>query len=120
MISTAWAADGAAAANGGLMSFLPFVILLVLFWFLMVRPQQQRYKKHQEMVGALKRNDKVITASGILGKITKVGDKYLTVEIAPNVEVQMDKNQIAALHDPAAEAQEAAAGKSKENSDKKS
>lgn len=101
MISIAYAADAAqAGAAGGFASFLPLILILVVFWFLVMRPQQQKYKKHQEMIGELKRGDKVILNSGFLGRITKVDDRFFTVEIADNVEVKVEKMAIADRYDP--------------------
>ncbi|MDO5687515.1 MAG: preprotein translocase subunit YajC [Neisseria sp.] len=107
MISIAYAAD-AAPAGSLLSSFAPLVLILVVFWFLVMRPQQQKYKRHQEMVAQLKRGDKIITSSGILGKITKVTDQFFSVEIADGVEIQIEKGAVSAQYDPAAAAQEKA------------
>lgn len=101
MISIAYAADAAqAGASSGFASFLPLILILVVFWFLVMRPQQQKYKKHQEMIAELKRGDKVILNSGFLGRITKVDDRFFTVEIADNVEVKVEKMAIADRYDP--------------------
>lgn len=101
MISIAYAADAAqTGAASGFASFLPLILILVVFWFLVMRPQQQKYKKHQEMIAELKRGDKVILNSGFLGRITKVDDRFFTVEIADNVEVKVDKNAVADRYDP--------------------
>lgn len=101
MISIAYAADAAqAGASSGFASFLPLILILVVFWFLVMRPQQQKYKKHQEMIGELKRGDKVILNSGFLGRITKVDERFFTVEIADNVEVKVEKMAIADRYDP--------------------
>ncbi len=95
MIEFAHAADSAAAPNG-LMSFLPFLLIIVLFYFLMIRPQQAKHKKHLQMIAELKKGDKVITIAGIIGKITKVNEQHFTLEIAPNVEVNFERNAITA------------------------
>lgn len=95
MIEFAHAADSAAAPNG-LMSFLPFLLIIVLFYFLMIRPQQAKHKKHLQMIAELKKGDKVITIAGIIGKITKVSQQHFTLEIAPNVEVNFERNAITA------------------------
>lgn len=101
MISIAYAADAAqAGASSGFASFLPLILILVVFWFLVMRPQQQKYKKHQEMIAELKRGDKVILNSGFLGRITKVDERFFTVEIADNVEVKVEKMAIADRYDP--------------------
>lgn len=101
MISIAYAADAAQnSAASGFGSFIPLILILLVFWFLVMRPQQQKYKKHQEMIAELKRGDKVILNSGFLGRITKVDDRFFTVEIADNVEVKVEKNAIADRYDP--------------------
>jgi preprotein translocase subunit YajC len=91
-------AAGSAAAGGGtealLMNLLPLVMILVVFYFLLIRPQQKRLKEHQERIGGLRRGDTVVTSGGIIGKITKVAEEEVTVEIAPNVAVRVLKGTI--------------------------
>ncbi len=91
-ISNAYA-EGAAPApqGGGIMEFLPLVALLAVFYFLILRPQQKRAKEHKAMVEALQKGDEVVTIGGVLGKVTKVGDDNVAVEIADNVVVQVQK-----------------------------
>lgn len=84
--------DNSLAAQ--LQSFAPLVLIFVLFYFMMIRPQQKRAKEHQAMLGALKRGDTVVMSSGIIGKVTKVEDKEVTVEIAPTVNVKVVKGMI--------------------------
>lgn len=92
LISEAWAADPApAAANGGLLSFAPLVIIFVIFYFLLIRPQSKRAKEHRGMVAALAKGDEVVTSGGILGRITDVAEQYLTVEIADGVTVKVER-----------------------------
>jgi preprotein translocase subunit YajC len=86
------AADGGMAAQ--LTGILPFVAIFVLFYFLMIRPQQKRAKEHQAMLGQIKRSDTVVLASGIIGKVTKVEDAEVHVEIAPNTVVKVIKGTI--------------------------
>ncbi|MEE9322065.1 MAG: preprotein translocase subunit YajC [Granulosicoccus sp.] len=95
-ISNAYAQSGA-PAGGGLLTFLPLVLMLVVFYFLMIRPQQKRAKEHTEMVGALKKGDEVVTNGGLGGTVVKTGDAYLTMRIADNVEVAVQKSAVAAL-----------------------
>jgi preprotein translocase subunit YajC len=87
------------AAGGGpqemLLQFLPLIGLVVLFYFLMIRPQQQRAKQHQAMLTAIKRNDTVVLSSGILGKVVRVEDTEVGVEIATGVTVKVRKTMIA-------------------------
>jgi preprotein translocase subunit YajC len=91
-------AAGGAAAGGPeamLIQFLPLIALVVLFYFLMIRPQQKRMKQHQQMLGALKRGDTVVLSSGMIGKIVRVEDKEVGLEIAPGVTAKVVKSMIA-------------------------
>ena len=90
-------AAGGAAAGGPeamLLQFLPLVALVVLFYFLMIRPQQRRMKQHQTMLAALKRGDTVVLSSGMVGKIVRVEDAEVGVEIASGVTVKVVKSMI--------------------------
>jgi len=104
-VSTAYAqaADGAGAA--GLMSFLPLILIFVVFYFLLIRPQQKKLKEHKGMLEALRRGDRVVTGGGIIGTITKVGaDDELVVEIAEGVRVRVLRstvNMVLAKTEPA-------------------
>ncbi len=77
--------------------FLPMVLVFVIFYFLLIRPQSKQRKQHQELVNNLKKGDEVITAAGIYGKIHGVADNIVTVEIADNVRIKMDKQQITTI-----------------------
>ena len=90
---TTSAAGGAGGATS-LLEFLPIVAIMVLFYFLMIRPQQRRMKQHQAMVQAVKRGDTVVLNSGVIGKVTKVDDGEVSVEIAPTVNVKVVKSMI--------------------------
>ena len=96
--STAMAQTTTPAAGGDisqqLISFLPIVGIFVLMYFLMIRPQQRRVKQHQEMVSAVKRGDTVVLSSGVVGKVTKVEDAEVMVEIAQGVGVKVVKSMI--------------------------
>ena len=97
MAQTTTSAAGSAASGGGaqaLIQFLPIIGLMVLFYFLMIRPQQQRAKQHREMVLAVKRGDTVVLNSGVIGKVTKVEDAEVTIEIAQGVNVKVVKSMI--------------------------
>jgi len=87
-------AAAAADAPPGWLQFLPIVGMIVIFWFLLFRPQMKKAKEHQQKVEGLKRNDQVVTAGGIVGKITKVDDIYAEVEIAQGTKVKIVKNTI--------------------------
>jgi preprotein translocase subunit YajC len=94
-ISNAYAAGGAASPD--LMSFLPLVVIFVLFWFMLIRPQMKQAKEQRRMIEALQKNDEVIIASGLAGKVIKVGDTFVSVEVAPEVVVQVQKSTIQTL-----------------------
>ena len=86
------------------MQFAPLVLLFGIFYFLLIRPQQQRMKKHQEMVNAVRRGDTVVTAGGLVGKVTKVKeDGELLVEIADNVQVRVVKATLTDVRSKAAD-----------------
>ncbi len=95
-ISNAYA-QAAGGSGGSLLGFLPLVLMLVVFYFLMIRPQQKRMKEHTAMVAALKKGDEVVTNGGLGGTITKVGDAYMMMRVADNVEVSVQKAAVAAL-----------------------
>jgi len=94
-IGNAYAQAG--GSGGGLITLLPLLLMLVVFYFLMIRPQQKRMKEHAAMVGALKKGDEVVTNGGIGGTVTKVGDAYMMMRVADNVEVSVQKSAVAAL-----------------------
>ncbi len=97
-ISDAMAEGGAAAGQGDPITALLFPIgLLVLFYFFLIRPQSKRAKEQKEMVAALGKGDEVLTQSGILGKITKISDSFVSLEIANNVTITVQKSAIGAL-----------------------
>lgn len=84
----------AASAGNPLLTFLPIIVLFGVFYFLMIRPQMKRQKETRTMLSALSRGDEVVTNGGICGRIDAVGETFLTVEIAPNVMVQVQKGSI--------------------------
>lgn len=96
-ISNAYAQAAAAPADAGLMSFVPIILMFVLLYFLMIRPQMKRQKEHKAMVEALGKGDEVITAGGMVGRITKVGDAYVNVEVADGTEIVLQKSAVATL-----------------------
>ena len=87
----------AAAQDPGLAGFLPLIIIFVIFYFLLIRPQSKRAKEHKQMVEALSKGDEVVSNGGILGKITDVGESFITVEIANGVSVQVQRSAVASL-----------------------
>ncbi|WJW76837.1 preprotein translocase subunit YajC [Thiohalobacter sp. IOR34] len=88
---------GAGPQQDPLMSFLPLIVIFVVFWFLLIRPQQKKVKEHKAMVEALKKGDEVITNGGLLGKITEVGENYVQLKLADNIEVKVQRHAIASL-----------------------
>ena len=93
LISNAYA-QSAVPASGGVLEFLPLIGLVVVFYFFLLRPQQKRAKEQKVMLGALQKGDEVVTSGGVLGRVTKVGELYVSVEIADNVTVQIQKSTI--------------------------
>ena len=88
---------GGATAGGGIAPILMMVVFIAIFYFLLIRPQQKKAKEHQAMVTKLSAGDEVVTSGGILGKIVEVGDSFVTLEIAPNVQIKVQKFQITSL-----------------------
>ena len=97
LISPAYAQAPAGGGDAGLMSFLPIVLMFVLLYFLMIRPQMKRAKEHKAMTEGLQKGDEVITAGGVLGRVTSVGEAYVTVEIAANTEVNVQRGAVQTL-----------------------
>jgi preprotein translocase subunit YajC len=93
----AYAATGA-AAQGGASSFFvtvfPLILIFIIFYFLMIRPQQQRVKQHQQMIGGVKPRDTAITSGGLIGKVTKVDDNEIELEVAQGVRVRVVKSML--------------------------
>ena len=97
LISNAFAQSAPAGDAGGLMSFIPLILMFVVLYFIMIRPQMKRQKELKAMLEALAAGDEVITVGGILGKVTAVKDQYITVEIVAGTEVQMQKNAVTSV-----------------------
>jgi preprotein translocase subunit YajC len=95
-ISSAFAQSAPAGGDmqSSLLSMLPLVLMFVVLYFVMIRPQMKRQKEHRAMIEALARGDEVATAGGVLGRISKLGDTYLGVEIAQGVEVQVQRSAV--------------------------
>lgn len=90
-------AQAAAPAGGGLLTFLPLILMVAVMYFLFIRPQQKRVKEHAAMVEALNKGDEVVTNGGLGGTVTKVNDAFLTIKVADNVEVNVQKQAVATL-----------------------
>ena len=94
LISDAFAQAAPAAQGGtesGLLSMLPLVLMFVVLYFVMIRPQMKRQKEHKTMIDALAKGDEVVTSGGLLGKITKIGESFIGIEIANGVEIQVQR-----------------------------
>jgi preprotein translocase subunit YajC len=96
IISSAFA-QAAPSGDPGYIGLLPIVLMFVLLYFLMIRPQMKRAKEAKAMVEALQKGDEVITAGGVLGRITKLSDGYISLEIAPNTEIAVQKSAVQVL-----------------------
>ena len=95
IMSVAWAQGAASGSTGStILSFLPFILIFVIFYFLLILPQQKRQKKLKAMLEALKKGDKVVTSSGIWGTITNLGKETVTVQIADNTKIKVQRDHI--------------------------
>ncbi len=94
-INNAWAQD-APPAGSGLMGLLPLILIFVVFYLFLIRPQMKQAKEHKQMVEALSKGDEVVTNGGIVGKITRIGDSFIQIEIAPEIEVKVQKHAVSA------------------------
>ena len=95
--SVAYAQSADAASGSAFFQFIPLILILGVFWFLIIRPQQKKQKEHQRMVDSLRKGDKVVTNGGIFGTIVKVGDDRLTLEIASKIQIQLERHQVSRM-----------------------
>lgn len=93
----AQAGGGTPAGDSGLLGFLPIILMFVLLYFLMIRPQMKRSKETKQMIDALQKGDEVIAAGGVVGRITRMGEAYITLEIAANTEISVQKAAVQTL-----------------------
>ncbi len=96
--SPAYAQTGAAASGGLsaiLVQFAPLLLIFVIFYFLLIRPQSRRMKEHRDMISAVKRNDTAVTSGGLIGKVTKVDEAEIELEVAPGTKVRVVKTMLA-------------------------
>lgn len=97
LIPSAYAAGISAPASGfNIMQFLPMIIIFALFWFLLIRPQQKKAKTHSQMLSQLQKGDEVLTNGGILGRVAKIADQFVLLEIANNVTISVQKSTVGA------------------------
>lgn len=94
-ISNAYAAP--AAASPDLVSFLPIIVIFILFWFMLIRPQMKQAKEQRKMIEALQKGDEVVLNGGLAGKVVKVSDNFVSLEIAPETVVQVQKHAVQTL-----------------------
>jgi preprotein translocase subunit YajC len=93
IISPAYA-QAAVGGDSGFLGFLPIILMFALLYFLMIRPQMKRAKEQKAMIEALQKGDEVVAAGGLIGRITKISDQYVTLEIAPNTEVVLQRSAV--------------------------
>ena len=94
-ISPAYA-QAAGSPESGFLSFLPIILMFGLLYFLMIRPQMKRAKEQKAMIESLQKGDEVVAAGGVLGRITKLSEQYVTIEIAPNTEIVVQRTSVQA------------------------
>lgn len=94
-IASAYAQD--ASPQSGLLSFLPLIVIFIVFYFLLIRPQMKRAKEHKALVAQLAVGDEIVTNGGLLGRVTHVGDSFVTVELAENVKIKLQKHAVASV-----------------------
>ena len=97
LIPSAFAQVPGAGGDAGLMSFLPIILMFVLLYFLMIRPQMKRAKEHKTMIDALQKGDEVIAVGGLLGKIIELSDQYATLEVASETRIMVQRPAIQTL-----------------------
>ena len=97
-VTDAWAQGaGAAPAQSGFAGLVPLILIFVIFYFLLLRPQIKRAKEHKKMLASLAKGDEVVTSGGVLGKITRIDESFVSLEVADGVELRVQKNAIASL-----------------------
>ncbi|HID99069.1 MAG TPA: preprotein translocase subunit YajC [Thiotrichaceae bacterium] len=97
LIPNAWAEAASPATDAGFINLVMLIVLFVVFYFLLIRPQTKRVKEHKKMVDSLAKGDEIVTNGGLLGKITRLSDDFLTLEVAPNTEVKVQRQAISAV-----------------------
>ena len=92
LIASAYAQDS--SPQGGLMSFLPLILIFAVFYFMLIRPQMKRAKEHRKLVSELAKGDEVVTNGGLLGRIIDVSDSFVTLELADNIEIKLQRHAV--------------------------
>jgi len=96
-ISDAMAEGGAAAQDPGLMGFLPLIVIFVIFYFLLIRPQVKRAKEHKKLIDSVNKGDEVVTSGGMVGQVEEVQENFVRLKIADNVVISVQRNAVASL-----------------------
>jgi len=97
LLSNAWAESAPPPANAGFINLIMMILLIVVFYFLLIRPQTKRVKEHKQMVESLAKGDEVVTNGGLLGRITQLGDNFIIIEIAQDIEVKVQRQAVASV-----------------------
>ena len=97
LISNAFGQGATGGAESSLMSFLPLILMFAVLYFIMIRPQMKRQKDHRNMLAAMAKGDEVVTNGGIVGKVTKVGEAYVGVEISEGTEITVQKSAVTTI-----------------------
>lgn len=95
-INNAWAQSAPQQGGGGSLLFM-VIIFFVIFYFMLIRPQTKQAKEHKEMIESLSKGDEVVTTGGMLGRINKIGDNFIAIEVASNLEIKVQKNSVSAV-----------------------
>ncbi|HEY7378579.1 MAG TPA: preprotein translocase subunit YajC [Steroidobacteraceae bacterium] len=98
LIESAWAQGAAPGQSGGMINFIVLMgLFFAIFYFMLIRPQSKRAKEHRAMLAALAAGDEVVTSGGILGRVTEIGENFITVEVADGVRLKIQKGQVSGL-----------------------
>jgi len=96
LVNNAWA-QGAPQPGGGASGLIMFVVLIAVFYFILIRPQMKQAKTHKKMVESLAKGDEVVTSGGLLGRISEIGDNFILLEVAKDVQVKVQKHAVSAV-----------------------
>ena len=95
-VAEAWAAEAGAAQSAGWLELVPLVLIFVVFYFFLIRPQQKRQKEHRELIGGLSKGDEVVTNGGLVGTVSKVEDEFVVCRVAEKIELRFQKHAVVA------------------------
>jgi preprotein translocase subunit YajC len=94
LIGQAWAQTGGGGGGADMLGLLPIVLMFVVLYFLMIRPQMKRAKEHKAMIEALQKGDEVVTAGGVVGRVAKINENYVSLQVADNVEIMVQRPSV--------------------------